>query len=74
MRPLLVEQFNIDWGQVFSFLFPDNNILHGSWTSYAIIALVLAVFIELGTQLLYLIVRVSRCATQTGAPVPCLQM
>lgn len=61
VRPIIEEQFNIDWGRVFSFLFPDGNILHGSWTSYAIIAFVLAIFIELGTQLLYLLVRVSSC-------------
>ena len=67
VRPIMVEQFNIDWEKIFSFLFPDGNILHGSWASYAIIAFVLAVFIELGTQLLYLLVRVSTCMQATGA-------
>ena len=61
VRPIMVEQFNVNWGKVFSFLFPDGNILHGSWTSYAVIAFVFAIFIELGTQLLYLLVRVSSC-------------
>ena len=60
----MVEEFNIDWGKVFSFLFPDGNVLHGSWISYAIIAFVLAIFIELGTQLLYLVVRVSHPRAQ----------
>ena len=55
----MVQEMNIDWGKAFSFLFPDGNVLHASWLSYAIIALVLAVIIELGTQLLYLVVRVS---------------
>lgn len=65
-----MEELNIDWEKVFSFLFPDGNILHGSWLSYAIIALVLALFIELGTQLLYLLVRVStRMVTDTQWPL-----
>lgn len=60
----MVEEIHIDWRGVYSFLFPDGNILHGSWPSYAIIAFVLAVFIELGTQLLYLLTRVSNCFNQ----------
>ena len=55
----MVEEIHIDWGGVYSFLLPDGNILHGSWTTYAIIAFVLAVLLELGTQLLYLLSRVS---------------
>ena len=55
----MVEEIHIDWGKAFSFLFPDGNVLHASWLTYAIIALVLAFIIELGTQLLYLLVRVS---------------
>ena len=66
VRPIMVEEFNIDWGKVFSFLFPDGNVLHGSWISYAIIAFVLAIFIELGTQLLYLAVRVSGLLPKAG--------
>ncbi|CAK0752427.1 hypothetical protein CVIRNUC_002145 [Coccomyxa viridis] len=57
VRPLMVEEIHIDWGKAFSFLFPDGNVLHASWLTYAIIALVLAFIIELGTQLLYLLVR-----------------
>ena len=55
----MVEEIHIDWGKAFSFLFPDGNVLHASWLTYAIIALVLAFIIELGTQVLYLLVKVS---------------
>ncbi len=74
VRPIMVEEFNIDWGKVFSFLFPDGNVLHGSWISYAVIAFVLAIFIELGTQLLYLVVRVSSRLRKAGVQCQYLPM
>lgn len=59
VRPFLAEELDIDWGAAYLFLFPDGNILHGSWTSYAIVALAIAIVYELGMQILYLFVRVS---------------
>ena len=59
MRPFLAEELDIDWGAAYLFLFPDGNILHGSWTSYAIVALAIAILYELGMQILYIFMRVS---------------
>ena len=61
VRPSLgvAEELDIDWGAAYLFLFPDGNILHGSWTSYAIVALATAIVYELGMQILYLFMRVN---------------
>ena len=59
VRPFLAEELDIDWGAAYLFLFPDGNILHGSWTSYAIVALATAIVYELGMQILYLFMRVN---------------
>ncbi|CAL8462334.1 g1867 [Coccomyxa elongata] len=48
---------DINGTKVFHFLFPDGNILSAHWTSYAILAIVLALAVELSTRLLMLLSR-----------------
>lgn len=48
---------DINGSKVFDFLFPDGNIISAHWTSYAILAIVLALAVELSTRLLMLLSR-----------------
>ncbi|BDA46193.1 hypothetical protein COCOBI_08-2850 [Coccomyxa sp. Obi] len=48
---------DINGTEVFHFLFPDGNILSAHWTSYAILAIFLALAVELSTRLLMLLSR-----------------
>jgi hypothetical protein len=59
VRPFLAKELDIDWGAAYLCLFPDGNMMHGSWTSYAIVALAIAIVYELSMQILSLLMRVS---------------
>ena len=61
ITPPFARGLDINGSEIFNFLFPDGSVFSAHWTSYAILALVLAVAVELSTRLLMLLSQVCAC-------------
>lgn len=59
----MVKDIRFDGKQIYDFLFPDGDIFSAHWTSYAIIALLVALLFEMASFALILILQVKCCMT-----------
>ncbi len=61
IAPPFSKGLDMNGTEIFNFLFPDGSIFTAHWSSYALLALVLAVAVELCTRVLMLLSQVRFC-------------